>query len=133
MKYSKKEVQAYYADLRAQWNRAKQLLTDEKIKVIDAMIATHGLNISRTGYMIVSMQLQSQGLDGLPYLDAKTYKGWQENGFQVRKGEQSTLGSITWIGVKGKEKHETPDGEGKKGFMMPKAYKLFHRSQVEAA
>ena len=133
MKHTEEQKKAYFKQLREQWENAKKLLTEDKIKVIDAAIATHGLNISRTGYMLVSMQMLAQDLDGIPYLDAKTYKGWKENGFQVRKGETSTLGSITWIGVKSKEKHETPDGEGKKGFMMPKAYKLFHRSQVEAA
>lgn len=130
-KFTKNQKAAYYKELRARWQKAKQLLTESKIKDIDAIIATHGLNISRTGFMVVSMQMSSQNLDGLPYLDAKTYKGWQENGFQVKKGEKSTLGSITWIGVKGKE--AKPGEDAKDGFVMPKAYKLFHRSQVEAA
>lgn len=130
-KFTKEQKQAYFAELRERWKLAKQLLTESKIKDIDAMIATHGLNISRMGFMVVSMQMSAQNLDGLPYLDAKTFKGWQENGFQVKKGEKSTLGSITWIGVKGKE--AKPGEDAKDGFVMPKAYKLFHRSQVEAA
>lgn len=117
--------------LRDHWNRAKKMLTDKKISEIDAIIATHGMNISRMGFMIVASEMKSQHLEGLPYLDAKTYKGWRENGFQVRKGEKSTLGSITWVGVGKKE--PTPDApDGKKGFMMPKSYNLFHRSQVDA-
>lgn len=117
--------------LRARWTRAKQLLTAEKISEIEAMIITHGMKISQTGFMIVSMDMKQQGFDGLPYLDAKTYKGWKDNGFQVRRGEKSTLGSITWVGVGQKE--ATPEKpEGKSGFMFPKEYKLFHRSQVDA-
>lgn len=123
-------------ELRAKWKTAKQLLTDGKIREIDAAIATHGLNISRMGYMIVSMEMRSQGLEGIPYLDAKTYKGWKENGFQVRKGEKSTLGSITWVGVGGKDPVKRTDGsieiEGDSGFIFPKSYNLFHRSQVDA-
>ena len=130
-KFTQEQKQAYFADLRARWKLAKQLLTESKIKDIDAMIATHGLNIYRMGFMVVSMQMSAQNLDGLPYLDAKTFKGWQENGFQVKKGEKSTLGSITWIGVQGKEAKQGEDA--KDGYVMPKAYKLFHRSQVEAA
>lgn len=131
-KYTKDQKKEYFAGLRAQWENAKKLLTDDKIKVIDAAIATHGLNISRTGYMLVSMQMLAQDIDGIPYLDAKTYQGWKENGFQVKKGEKSVLGSITWIGIKSKSV-ENGDKVDKKGFMMPKAYSLFHRSQVEAA
>lgn len=118
-------------ELRDRWNQAKRLLTDKKINEIDAIMATHGMNISRTGFMVVSMDMKAQGFEGIPYLDAKTYKGWRENGFQVRKGEKSTLGSITWIGIGKKE--PTPDApEGKRGFMMPKSYNLFHRTQVDA-
>lgn len=128
---TKEEKQAYYAGLRAQWKEAKALMTAGKVAEIEAIIMTHGLNISSTGFMIVSMEMRAQGLDGLPYLDAKTYQGWKENGFQVKRGEKSTLGSITWIPVKGKKAENTKDGDN--GFMMPKAYNLFHRSQVEAA
>lgn len=118
-------------ELRDRWNQAKRLLTDKKINEIDAIMATHDMNISRTGFMVVSMDMKAQGFEGIPYLDAKTYKGWRENGFQVRKGEKSTLGSITWIGIGKKE--PTPEApEGKGGFMMPKSYNLFHRSQVDA-
>lgn len=131
MEHSKQEKQAYNRELRTRWNAAKKLLTDGKVAEIEAIIMTHGLNISSTGFMIVSMDMKAQGLSGLPYLDAKTYKGWQENGFQVRKGEKATLGGITWIGVKRKE--AKPGKDAKDGFVMPKEYKLFHRSQVDAA
>jgi antirestriction protein ArdC len=118
-------------ELRNRWNRAKQMLDEKKISEIDAIMQTHGMNISRTGFMVVSLEMQQQGFEGIPYLDAKTYKGWHESGFQVRKGEKSTLGSITWVGV-GKKEPTPAKPEGESGFLFPKSYNLFHRSQVDA-
>ena len=127
---TKAEKQLYFAELRANWKRAKAALTEGKASEIQAIIATHGLKISVTGYMVVSMQMRAQGLDGIPYLDAKTYQGWIENGYRVRKGEKSSLSGITWIDAGHKDGDEASDD--KKGFVFPKAYHLFHRSQVEA-
>jgi len=121
-KIDKKE---YYHNLRQRWQQAKEL-SKTKEDQIKAIISTHGMNISHTGFMLVAQQLKEQSLDGLPYLDAKTYKGWIENGFQVQKGQKSTLSGVTWISVKGKA-----DNDEDNGYMMPKEYKLFHRSQVE--
>lgn len=117
--------------LRDQWDQTKKSLTEKRITDIDAIMLTHGLNFSPVGFQIAFQEMKQQGFDGIPYVDAKTYKGWKDNGFQVRKGEKSTLGSITWVGVGKKE--PTPDKpEGKKGFLFPKSYNLFHRSQVDA-
>ena len=131
MKYTPEQKKAYFKDLRDRWQEAKTAMTEGRIAEIEAIIMTHGLNISSTGFQIVSMEMRQHGFDGLPYLDAKTYQGWKENGFHVRKGEKSVLGSITWIPIKGKE--AKPGQDPKDPFVMPKAYKLFHRSQVEAA
>jgi len=76
--------------------------------------------------------MTNQGLNGIPYLDAKTYGGWQDNGFQVRRGEKSTLSGITWVQVGGKEADKGAETDGKDGFCFPKEYHLFHRSQVDA-
>jgi hypothetical protein len=119
------EKKAYFKSLRDRWNKAKQQLADGDIKLIEAIIKTHGLNVSNNGFMFVKMQLEAQHLDGLPYLDAKTYKGWLGTGFRVRKGEKSTLDGITWVNC---TKKVDPD----KTFMMPKGYHLFHRTQVDA-
>jgi len=137
MKHTKKEKQAYLKELRNQWKAAKQLLNEEKISEIQAIIKTHGMNISAMGFFFVSIQMRQQNLDGLPYLDAKTYKGWKENGFHVKKGTKSTLSGITWINVGGGDDPDIADkdhrGTDDGGFMFPKQYHLFHRSQVEAA
>jgi hypothetical protein len=136
-KHTKQEKQEYFKRLRDRWLTAKKLLDDSKISEIQAIIATHGLNISVSGFMFVSIQMRQQGLDGLPYLDAKTYKGWRENGFQVRKGEKSNLSGITWLPVvSGKVTGKLGDEEitvDTCDYMMPKEYHLFHRNQVEAA
>lgn len=129
-KHTKAEKAAYMKDLRQQWQDVKKQLTEGKIKEIQAIIATHGLKISTTGFMFCAVQMKRQGLEGLPYLDAKTFKGWKENGFTVRKGEHSTLKGITWVGVGGKE---TDDTETNFDYMIPRQYHLFHRSQVSAS
>jgi len=130
MKHTKAEKQAYFKALRANWQAAKKQLENGQLEAVQAIIKTHGLNISGTGFMFVSMQMKTQGLDGLPYLDAKTYNGWIDNGFRVRKGEKSTLSGITWLQIDSKK---TDDDKPKKNRpMIPKEYHLFHRSQVDA-
>ena len=125
MKHTKEQKQEYFKQLRTNWQNAKQQLTDEKICEIEAIIKTHGMDISATGFMFVSIQMRHLGLDGIPYLDAKTYKGWKENGYHVKKGEKSLISGITWINCnKDDEQHDND-------FVFPKSYHLFHRSQVE--
>ncbi len=115
--------------LRELWKSAKDKLDAGELEAIQAIIATHGMKISATGYNFCRVQMRAQGLDGLPYLDCKTFKGWKDNGFQVRKGEHSTITGITWVGVGGKADDELlTDFE----YMIPKEYHLFHRSQVSA-
>ena len=114
----------YFKQLRDQWNEAKE---HANVNEIQAIIENHGLKISVTGYYFVKQQMDHAGLDGTPYLDAKTFKGWKDNGYTVKKGEKSKLRGITWISVNSK-----PDPANKeKGFKMPKAYNLFHKSQVK--
>ena len=128
--FTKAQKDQYFKSLREQWNEAKKHASNGGKAEYEAMVATHGFNISATGYMLVSMQMKSQGLNGIPYLDAKTFHGWKENGFKVRKGEKSTISGITWIGIATNSKDE--EDETKTGYAMPKAYHLFHRSQVDA-
>ena len=128
MEYTQEEKKAYFKRLRFRWEEAKKIADHD---AIGAIIKSHGLNISITSFFIVHSQMQAQGLEGLPYLDMKTFKGWKENGFQVKKGEHAKAESITWKGPGGKEIEEIDGTLEKKGFIFPKVYKLFHRSQVE--
>jgi hypothetical protein len=131
MKYTKEQKQAYMKQLRQRWQDAKKLLSEQKISEIEAIVRTHGLKISATGFMFVSLQMQQYGFDGLPYLDAKTYQGWRDNGFQVRKGEKSVLSGITWISPTSKDDNGDEDTDD--SYVFPKEYHLFHRSQVDNA
>jgi len=116
------------AEMRARWKAVKDSATAGEIAAAEAAIATHGLNVSSTGFILALRLMQEKGLDGIPYLDAKTFKGWQNSGFMVRKGEKSIGKGVTWIRC-GKNNDE---GEDSESFVIPRSYSLFHRSQVEA-
>lgn len=122
--YTKEEKKAYYQGLRDRWTEAKKRITEHERGEIAGLIEKHGLSISPLSFYIVSMIMQREGFDGLPYLDAKTFQGWKQNGFKVKKGEKCRIKSVSWVEIKGEDEEE--------GFLMPKEYHLFHRSQVEA-
>lgn len=132
--FSKQEKAEYYKGLRERWQKAKELADVDAIK---AIISNHGLNISPWSFAFVQMQMQAQGLSGLPYLDMKTFNGWKENGFRVKKGEHSKADGLVWMdSFTKKEKNDVGETEEITVVLdhaVPKVYKLFHRSQVEAA
>jgi len=129
------EKRAYFASLRQRWTDAKKKYSESELGEARAFIKDHALSISPYSFMFVQYAMRAQGFSGIPYLDCKTYRGWQECGFQVRKGERSTISGITWIGATGK-KTEGPDApaagddQRESAYLMPKEYHLFHRSQV---
>ena len=122
-KYTKEEKAKYFADLRANWKASKELA--EKDEVAKALFKEAGLSISYFNFYMVLMQMQKLGFEGLPYVDCKTFNGWRDNGFRVIKGQQSKIQGVTWL------KTETKDGTEDDGFVFPKTYYLFHKSQVE--
>ena len=129
--YTREQKTAYYQSLRNRWQATKNVGNEDEIK---AVMMERGMNFSVRSYILVDMQLRALGLEGIPYVDTKTYQGWKESGYQVKKSEKSQIDGITWIAVHGKEIEEPTDedtGNGKAGYAMPKAYALFHRSQVE--
>ena len=128
--FSKEEKAEYFAGLRSRWNDAKSISEEEKQQAA-AIMLVHGFNVSAVGYYFVASQMKAQNLEGIPYLDARTFQGWKECGFQVRRGEHSTISGITWIKATTGSEATEPDTEGK-GFVFPKEYHLFHRSQVES-
>jgi len=127
--FTKEEKKEYYKGLRERWNAAKAFAGEDEIK---AIISNHGLNISVRGYCFVAMQMKELNLDGLPYLDMKTFQGWKENGFIVQKGQKSQVTGLTWITADQKDREVDPGTDEKThSFVMPKAYHLFHRTQVQ--
>ena len=130
--YKAEEKKEYFAGLRARWQTIKDGVTSGKLDEIKAIIAEHGLNVSPWSYAFTASSMHFHGFDGIPYLDCKTFRGWQESGFQVRKGEKSLISGIVWIGCGAKSEDADERIKTDRGYMMPKEYHLFHRSQVEA-
>jgi hypothetical protein len=121
--HTKEEKQAYFQSLRETWKARKAMSVSD-----DDAIRAHalsGLQVSYTSFFFTLTDMRAQGLDGIPYIDAKTFNKWIESGYQVKKGEHSTLRGIAWISTRKKE--DDPKDE----FVFPKEYKLFHRNQVE--
>lgn len=122
---SKEEVKAFHAKMREMWEIAKAF---SETKEYDAawMEAQTTLTkaFSLPAFIFVKKQLEALGLEGTPYVDTKTFSGWIENGFKVKKGEKSVIDGYTFIEVENKK-------EGEDNFIAPKTYHLFHRSQVE--
>lgn len=134
--YTQEEKRAYYANLRQEWATAKLAAEgNERIEKLRLHLLKMGVETPcLTNIALVLTQAEALGLDGLPYLDFKTYKAWQQAGFHVRKGEQSQVYTITWVGVS-KTQQNADDGQDEvvEGKRWPKVTALFHTSQVEEA
>ena len=117
----------YFKGLRDRWNTNKALAEADKDAMgkYEAMQKESPSGISYYGYYFCMQSMKAQGLDGVPYLDCKTFHGWKLAGFIVKKGEHAKIDGITWIAIKDK------DGKENNEYVYPKVYKLFHRSQVE--
>lgn len=131
--YTQEEKQAYFAGLRAEWKKAKQLAAEgNEASAIYSQLAKMGLrDISLANCQLVFMQAQAAGFpaDSLPYVDFKTYQDWRKAGFQVRGGETSKVYSITWVGNEPKEGES--DEAAKQRKCWPKVTYLFHISQCD--
>lgn len=127
--YSKEDRETYFQELRNRWKESKKLAeNDETAK---ALHREAGNGISYWSFYFTLQSMKAQGLEGLPYVDCKTFKGWKETGYKVKKGEHSTIDGIVWMHPKVKN----DDGElidDDDNFLYPKLYHLFHKTQVEA-
>ena len=130
-KFSKEEKKTYFENLRREWKASKAL--SESDMLAEALFRESGLDgVSYQSFYFVLKQMKSQKLSGLPYIDTKTFQGWLNNGYKVIKGQKSTIHGITWLKViNGKVMPKETQGEEDKGFLYPKVYHLFHKSQVE--
>ena len=130
-KFTPEQKRKYYADLRARWAESKKLSETKAMKSIIREVQATGIKVSPYSIAFTAMQMKEKKLDGLPVVDAKTFQGWLESGFRVLKGEKSIVQGITWISTQKKQDEEDKDTPPT-GYVMPKVYNLFHRSQVEA-
>mgnify|MGYP001569344376 FL=1 len=129
--YTPEQKREYYKSLRERWQSIKKAVDEKKLGEIEAIIQEHGLDVSPYSFAFTAAQMEALGYDGLPYLDCKTFQGWKERGFIVRRGERSKITGITWIGVGNKSEDPGEREKSDSGFVMPKEYHLFHRSQVD--
>lgn len=126
--YTPEQKAEYFKSLRNQWAAAKALAAaDDTIGAMYSQLCQMGIgDISMYNVSLILMQARPLGLDGLPYVDFKTYEMWRKAGFQVRKGEKSPVFSLTWIGPKSDDEDEKEDTP-----RYPKLTHLFHTSQVD--
>ncbi len=121
MKFTKEEKQKYFKELRESWKKSKEL--SEKDEIARALFRKAGMNVSYTSFHFTLVQMRALKLEGIPYVDCKTFKKWKESGYIVKKGEKSKVNGITWIA------EDEDDAQNAK--VYPKIYRLFHKSQVE--
>lgn len=129
----REEKKLYFAQLRERWAENKKSAegdADARARY-DAIIAeAPDFKMSFYSFYFTLQSMHAQGLDGTPYIDTKTFNGWIQSGFKVKKGEHSVIDGITWIASNSNSKSEAKKKDD--GFVYPKIYKLFHRTQVEA-
>jgi len=123
MAYTKAQKQAYFKSLRKRWNDNKALADNNE--VMKAIHQEHCSKFSYYSFFFTAMMMKKLGFKGIPYIDCKTFNGWKEAGFIVKKGEKSKINGITWIHPKDSE------GDEDERFSYPKMYNLFHRTQVQ--
>lgn len=131
--FTKEQKAEYYAQLRAEWRRAKELAEQDVYAGVLAELQRMGLaDISKQNVSLIMMQAEELGLGGLPYVDFKTYNHWRDAGFQVIKGERACVYTVTWVPTKA-SKAKIAAGEMKEDEinLRPSKTSLFHRSQVE--
>ena len=131
MTYTKEQKKEYFNSLRERWAKNKELAENDTTArgQYEAMSKESEKGFSYYGFYFALLSMRANGFEGLPYIDAKTFQGWKKAGFIVKKGAKSRIEGITWLEV-----GESKDKDGQKnddGYLLPKMYHLFHRSQVE--
>lgn len=119
-------------ELVARWRAAKAYAAENPDE-FETMLAraqfVHGATpISPANFVFVYRQMQAEKMQGIPYVDARTFQKWRELGRSVRKGETARLWSVTWIG---RPEPAAEAGEDEVMRFWPKTTALFHLSQTE--
>lgn len=127
--YTKEQKIKYFSDLRSKWKRNKALAENDN----DARAIFNEAKLGKVSYFsfyFTLLSMKNQGLSGLPYVDCKTFAGWKDSGFKVKKGEKSKINGITWIHPK--STNDAGEIEENEDFAYPKLYHLFHKTQVNS-
>jgi hypothetical protein len=122
MKYTKKQRIAYYANLRKDWEKAQELASKDKkaVKLFNEVKKANKEAKSIEAFYFTLAQMQKLNLKGLPYVDVKTFDGWLEAGFVVKKGQSHIVNGVVYKAI-------NPNG-----FKVPSFCNLFHKNQVQA-
>lgn len=126
--YTPEEKRAYFTKLHQEWREAKEAARGNgEVEAIFKHLQKMNLpHLSLVNIQLVLTQAQALNLEGIPYVDFKTYEHWQKSGYQVRRGEKSQIHTITWLG-----KDSDEDDEDSESYRFPKLTSLFHSSQVD--
>ena len=128
--FTKEEKQAYFENLRLEWKRSKALAENDM--EAEALFRESGLEkVSYNSFYFVLKQMKALKLGGIPYVDTKTFQGWLDNGYKVKKGEKSNLHGVTWVRVVNGKVLKAGEESEEAGFVYPKVYHLFHKTQCE--
>lgn len=127
----KEDVLAKYRDMKPDLE-SRQAELEELILKVSAAEQFAGKDISWTQFGFVLGQMMELGLEGYPYIHARTYEGWRAAGRQVRKGEKSVLTSIAWVGANRNQDGEATEDRPGSRRLWPKTTNLFHVSQTDA-
>lgn len=122
-----------YLQIRKDWLEAKETASKTNIESLAEYkrLVQEGLKISATNFFYVLQQMKKINLTGVPYLDARTFKGWKDIGYKVKKGEKSKIHGVSWLKVEGEVEGENKDMKKLDKVIFPKVYHLFHISQIE--
>jgi hypothetical protein len=117
-----------------QRKESKVLYTPEQLeKAIEhvAMLMTVGIKVSPFSFLDVQRVLADKGLPGVPFIDTKTFAGWQAVGRRVRKGEKAIYQSVSWNKIENIKEHADGSIETSDEFVGGKVYSVFHISQTD--
>ena len=129
-KYTKKQKSEYFRNLRNEWKKSKELAKNDEAG--KALHREAGNGTSYYSFMFTLYAMKEYGYDGLPYIDCKTFRGWKNSGFTVKKGQKAKINGMVWIKPTIKDENGQKIENDDDRVVYPKVYKLFHKSQVQA-
>ena len=90
-----------------------------------------GFYVSPASFLDVKDKMEHLGLEGVPFIDVKTFLGWKEEGRTVRKGEKALYQSVSFNKIENFKENSDGTYEVSETFRAGKVYSLFHRSQTD--
>ena len=132
-KFTKEQKAKYFQSLRNRWTESKKMAeNDEALKAVyrEVQATTEAKTFSYYSFAFCFYAMRAAGFSGVPYVDCKTFPGWTQSGYKVKKGEHSKISGLVWLHPKTKDEDGEEETEDTTR-LYPKVYHLFHESQVE--